>query len=629
MILGTFLFFMVEGFLDNCCLNKIQYENFGALGNFSICNWLCSNSFFVLGFLVLLIALLSGIVDGKNEQTKWILIAISVILLSFISFFSAIKHIDGYCLSKLNRYDTFNSTRNLKSERCHESGSCLFVFGVPLTVPLALLIYTILEVDDELTRPFTIRSSIVLIVLVIMCIIVEYMEACINTCYWILYKRTGQQKPVNISRMCKNFLLAGTFFIFCLAIVLLEKQYLIFGRFRIDWFLIILLIEISIYLVIFIKSISTECVPWITRKRKSTKTNVFIYTLEEILKDLFANVPDDSKLSELEETSKSILDQIGLNQNEGYELYLSGSTAERFCTPVTSKYKINNFSHALLSDCDFMISPICQNVSFKEDDQKYYVTEFYCVISDGVSPVNGETIKKQLLAAINFNLEHSPNFVGRIRGPAVNLVIKDDSTWFSLFDIDRFYGDLVFALKFPEWPENLCNWSIRPNKQWPIPMEIERIKSYGCHLVAKSHPYDETFTWRISLSKAEVELSKLVPENARMCFIGIKIIVKDYLSTICKKLSSYHLKCIFFYTLERHNPTLWDEESIENSFSLILSNFINCIETKNCPHFWFPIINMFEDFNERDFKNLASKLEEISENPSKFMEPFRNVERIC
>jgi len=279
MILGTFLFFMVEGFLDNCCLNKIQYENFGALGNFSICNWLCSNSFFVLGFLVLLIALLSGIVDGKNEQTKWILIAISVILLSFISFFSAIKHIDGYCLSKLNRYDTFNSTRNLKSERCHESGSCLFVFGVPLTVPLALLIYTILEVDDELTRPFTIRSSIVLIVLVIMCIVVEYMEACINACCWILYKRTGQQKPVNISRMCKNFLLAGTFFIFCLAIVLLEKQYLIFGRFRIDWFLIILLIEISIYLVIFIKSISTECVPWITRKRKSTKTNVFIYTL--------------------------------------------------------------------------------------------------------------------------------------------------------------------------------------------------------------------------------------------------------------------------------------------------------------------------------------------------------------
>ena len=61
--------------------------------------------FFALELLVLLCSLLGGIIDGKTNQSKWILIAIAVILLSLIFFFLVIKHIDSYWLSKLNRYN--------------------------------------------------------------------------------------------------------------------------------------------------------------------------------------------------------------------------------------------------------------------------------------------------------------------------------------------------------------------------------------------------------------------------------------------------------------------------------------------------------------------------------------------
>jgi len=67
-----------------------------------------------------------------------------------------------------------------------------------------------------------------------------------------------------------------------------------------------------------------------------------------------------------------------------------------------------------------------------------------------------------------------------------------------------------------------------------------RIASLGCHIVPKSQPDDEEeLSWRISFSRAEVELSKLIPPTARMCLIGLKIIAKDYLSVACSRISSY------------------------------------------------------------------------------------------
>lgn len=136
-------------------------------------------------------------------------------------------------------------------------------------------------------------------------------------------------------------------------------------------------------------------------------------------------------------------------------------------------------------------------------------------------------------------------------GPAIKLKIWNPSSNRNVCGCmptdASFFGDIVLALKFSESTDSVSDWSSCPNKQWPPPSEIERIKWQGCHLVAKTNLSAEQYTWRISFSKAEVELSQLVPETARVCFVAMKIIAKDYLSSVCKNLSSYHLKCIFLY----------------------------------------------------------------------------------
>ena len=114
-----------------------------------------------------------------------------------------------------------------------------------------------------------------------------------------------------------------------------------------------------------------------------------------------------------------------------------------------------------------------------------------------------------------------------------------------------------------------------------------------------------------------------------MCFIGIKVIAKDYLYVICPKLKSYHLKMIFFNCMQTRDPALWCEENIENSFHYLLSKVIDCVEAKNCTNFWFPQINMFDEFEDVDFKRLLKKLMEISKQPSNFMDLDLDLNRKC
>jgi len=51
-----------------------------------------------------------------------------------------------------------------------------------------------------------------------------------------------------------------------------------------------------------------------------------------------------------------------------------------------------------------------------------------------------------------------------------------------------FYCDFTFAIKCPEWPDKMTNWTYRPAKLWPFSSDVTRIASYGCHLVPKSQP---------------------------------------------------------------------------------------------------------------------------------------------
>ena len=113
----------------------------------------------------------------------------------------------------------------------------------------------------------------------------------------------------------------------------------------------------------------------------------------------------------------------------------------------------------------------------------------------------------------------------------------------------------------------LSNWQTR-NKKGPQQEDFERTILSGIHLVPLSQKGDKTeLTWRISFSKAEVELSQLISEVARTCFVDLKISIKNYLSVNCCHQNSCHLKTMLLRHTEEAGLVFWWEKNLKELLS--------------------------------------------------------------
>ncbi|KAL9979211.1 hypothetical protein ACROYT_G016841 [Oculina patagonica] len=138
-------------------------------------------------------------------------------------------------------------------------------------------------------------------------------------------------------------------------------------------------------------------------------------------------------------------------------------------------------------------------------------------------------------------------------------------------------ADITPCIQCSDCPP-MSDWSSRP-RYWPSAVEAQRIISLGCHLVAKPTPSGkEETSWRFSFPLAEVELSKLVPNTARKCFLFLKI-----------TFSPGQLGRVF-----------------------------HALVSMNCPHHWFSFINSF-DIEAKKLQRLARKVERIMKDPAPFI----------
>jgi len=358
---------------------------------------------------------------------------------------------------------------------------------------------------------------------------------------------------------------------------------------------------------------------------------------------------DNRARKNLTQICKLVKDRV-----EGYSelsIFLTGSTAERFNIPISYSWVLtrglDEFSHAIVSDFDYMISSKLIKASFTLGEEKYVVITNkpnvqpgFVLLQDQDQIINAKKFKADFYKVLKkLKLRYFEGYIPyericccclnkngnmnigkvEIKGPAIELSISTD-----YHTVDRFYADITFSIKCTQWPDRISNWCNRDGKRWPDGHDVERIVKQGCHLVAKSQ-LDDTKgeTWRISFSQAEVELSQLVPELARVCFIGLKIIAKDHLREVCPKIKSYQMKCIFFNTLEITEPPMWlYDQNLEHCFQLLLQAVVQAIDDKSCPHFWIPGINLFADLTDLDVSKLLKKMRQVQESPSQFIEPF-------
>jgi len=331
-------------------------------------------------------------------------------------------------------------------------------------------------------------------------------------------------------------------------------------------------------------------------------------------------------------------------------VFLAGSTSERFNVPVSCNWiLINGFterSHAIVSDFDYMISSEHNKASFTPGEEKYVIMTNnpnlqtgFVLLQDQNQIINAKKFRNDFLTVLSkLKLTSFEGYIPstrildcclcneetnygaiKLKGPAIELRIGSNRT-----SVDRFYADVTFSVKCSQWPGRISNWQKRDGKRWPDGQDVERIVKQGCHLVPKSQLNDSKGeTWRISFSQAEVELSQSVPELSRVCFIGVKIIAKDHLWAVCRKITSYQMKCIFFNTLETTDPSIWlSYHNLESCFQLLLQAIFRAIDRRSCPHFWIPEINLFADLTDSDVGKLLKKMRQVQEKPSQFVEPF-------
>ena len=125
--------------------------------------------------------------------------------------------------------------------------------------------------------------------------------------------------------------------------------------------------------------------------------------------------------------------------------------------------------------------------------------------------------------------------------------------------------------------------------------------------------------FRYSFAQAEIILSDNIPENARITFLAFKATIKKMVNYVSDKSKKFHeiptyvLKTILFMQVETKENWYWEQEFVlELFFRDLLEKLMECIETRNCPMYWNPSINLLADITKEDVAFIKKRLDIVS-----------------
>lgn len=214
-------------------------------------------------------------------------------------------------------------------------------------------------------------------------------------------------------------------------------------------------------------------------------------------------------------------------------------------------------------------------------------------------------------------------------------IVKQGGVAFQIADVSDvsrgiFFYDIVFAVKCTFWPSMASKWITRPRK-WPSKEDIEAIVAVGFHLVPKVNSLSQDpLDWRVSFSQAEVSLTNLplVYHYGIIHWRILKALFSSYfqLQAHPKLITSYNLKTLFLYALERIKCDHWlNKEHLLKSILGILDDLVICLATHNCPHYFIPGINLFDyqiphdDFYPLAVEQVLSLRKRVAEKPGEMV----------
>ncbi len=175
------------------------------------------------------------------------------------------------------------------------------------------------------------------------------------------------------------------------------------------------------------------------------------------------------------------------------------------------------------------------------------------------------------------------------------------------------------------WPLLAVEWISR-KRLWPRPHVIDDIKGCGFHLVCKtSQAGDSDVEWRISFSLAELKLSDEMTSEQKTCYTIFKAIYRVAFHD-SQILSSYIMKTVFLWCLERIPASQWTYEKVGERVLNLLDDLWHYIAEGRLPHYFMPEINLIEDLQQCEIQAVLNEVidsrRHIFEYPSKSLSEY-------
>ena len=190
-------------------------------------------------------------------------------------------------------------------------------------------------------------------------------------------------------------------------------------------------------------------------------------------------------------------------------------------------------------------------------------------------------------------------------GPSINVKITGDGGHL-VFDCD-----FLLSLPVVGWPSPAEEW-VQRQRKWPNEEFVRWLAQLPCHLIAKPILIEDDQTWRFSFSRQELEITRSMTENSRLCYIALKFIFKKYVKQHNSGLKSYHMLTLFLWFLESKETDFWMENSLKEIIEELVKYVSSRIRSDEIPHYFIRTINLADLIvGSQSLHHSADKLNEI------------------
>ncbi|XP_040173607.1 uncharacterized protein LOC120906177 isoform X1 [Anopheles arabiensis] len=194
--------------------------------------------------------------------------------------------------------------------------------------------------------------------------------------------------------------------------------------------------------------------------------------------------------------------------------------------------------------------------------------------------------------------------------------------------------EIVPAILSP-WPREAIEWVHRKRDvkinpltrqkfQWPTQPMIQKVKSFGCHVIPSGYAPKQgqnrhrQLEWKIVFPEAERYLESCLTGTQIKIYMITVLLLKTFVEpTLTPGLSMFgleHLRAHLFWQCET-NYAAWPEDYLGEALLRFLNALLDRIKTHTLPDYFLPARNLFENVPERVLVELHKRIFRITENP--------------